>query len=104
MPSANQVRPGKWNVHDVLFDDGMYSVITGEYEGRPCLGERWNGDDGSLGFPNAFGNPSWHVVPPFLERYVLHGILAELSRHPGRENAREQIDCTLRALGKLRDT
>jgi hypothetical protein len=85
MPAAVAVRPEKWTEIRVLFDDGDYSVISGMYERGPrrSLGERWNGDDGSpIGFPNVAGYPIWHVVPSFLELYVLHGLLDALSAHP----------------------
>ncbi len=88
MPSADQVRPGKWTEVTVLFDDGSYSVISGRYDGDWALGERWNGDNGTLGFPNQAGNPIWHVVPDFLAPWLLHGLLAELGRQrpsPTRE-------------------
>lgn len=80
MPYAKTVTPGKWgNIH-VLFDNGVYSVISGDYEGKHVLGERWNGRENRLGFPNQAGHPIWHVVPTFLARPVLHGLLDELSR------------------------
>ena len=82
MPRASEVRPGKWSSLRVLFDDGVYSVVSGDYENQHALGERWNGSEGVLGFPNQSGHPVWHVVPDFLAIPVLHGILGELARHP----------------------
>ena len=102
MPSAREVEPNKWAEHRILFDNGSYSVIAGKYDGREemTLGERWNGHPGhgELGFPNVFGRPVWHVVPDFLHLYVLHGVLAELSRDPTRVGAEEQLKATLEVL------
>jgi hypothetical protein len=99
VPSANKVVPGKWTNIRILFDNGTYSVIAGEYDEDFCLGERWNGEKGKLGFPNVFGEPIWHVVPEFLRVYVLHGVLAELSRHFPTNSA--QLSATLQVLGEL---
>ena len=63
MPMAMEVQPEKWSEIVVLFDDGEYSVIAGQYEGGRRLGERWDGGVGStLGFPNMMGRPVWHLV------------------------------------------
>ena len=80
MPAASTVAPGKWSDLQVLFDNGTYSVVAGLYEGKSALGERWNGKDGTLGFPNQAGHPVWHVVPRFLAVPLLHGLLDELAR------------------------
>ena len=45
----------------MLFDNGWYSVIAGEYEGKYAIGERWNGDEDRPGFPNQGKYPTWHV-------------------------------------------
>jgi len=82
MPAAFDVTPGKWSNIRVLFDNGWYSVIAGDYEGKAVLGERWNGDEGTLGFPNQAGHPIWHVVPSFLEVPILHALLDEIARKP----------------------
>jgi hypothetical protein len=100
MPEASDVTPAKWEVEDILFDNGTYSVIVGKYKGTWSLGERWNGQGEDRGFPSQFGHPVWHVVPEFLCLYVLHGILAELTRHPSKD-AERQIAATLKTLGKI---
>ena len=63
MPSADEVKPGKWSRLEVLFDNGWYSIISGDYDGQRAIGERWNGQDDELGFPSTFGHAQWHVVP-----------------------------------------
>jgi hypothetical protein len=85
MPSAEQVTPQKWSRKTVLFDNGVYSVISGFYEGGEgrVLGERWNdGGNRAIGFPNVAGYPIWHVLPEFLAIPVLNGLLLEVARHP----------------------
>lgn len=79
MPQATSVCPGKWTNLRVLFDDGTYSVVAGDYEGDPCLGERWNGRGEDVGFPSMAGHPLWHVVPSFLQNAILHGLLDVLA-------------------------
>ncbi len=98
MPSAIEVRPAKWSNITVLFDNDEYSVISGNY-GQPyrSLGERWNGDGESKGFPNQGGNPIWHVVPEFLNISLLHGILDELLRVPSDSN-KEYVNAVIEEL------
>jgi hypothetical protein len=85
MPTAAEVTPQKWTGKQVLFDDGVYSVISGFYEGgeNRVLGERWNdGGNRAIGFPNVAGYPIWHVVPEFLAVPILNGLLVEVARRP----------------------
>lgn len=54
---AEDVQPQRWSAGQVLFDDGAYSVISGDYQeedgtSSPDLGERWNGGEDYPGFPN----------------------------------------------------
>jgi hypothetical protein len=72
-------------------------VIAGEYEGKHVLGERWNGGKRTLGFPNQAGHPIWHVVPAFLARPVLHGLMDELTRTPS-ENSAEYLQAILQEM------
>lgn len=101
MPSASEVKPQKWTDLRVLFDNGSYSIVSGVYEGRRALGQRWNGRSGSLGFPSQAGHPVWHVVPNFLVIPVLHGLLDELAR-TRQTGAREYAAEILRELDDAR--
>jgi hypothetical protein len=89
MPAAREVHPLKWTPRPgdveltVLFDNGEYSLISGLFDGGPAIGERWNGQ-GGIGFPSQGGNPTWHVVPDFLEVPILHGLLDEVTRRSGQ--------------------
>lgn len=91
MPAATAVAPGRWTGIAVLYDDGSYSVVSGAYDGRHHLGERWNGANGSLGFPSQGGNPLYHVTPAFLSRPVLLGLLEQLARTPGLPNRDQYV-------------
>lgn len=57
MPSAISVKPKKWTDIQVLFDNEEYSVVMGNFEGTFCLGERWNGNENEVGYPNQGNNP-----------------------------------------------
>ena len=65
MPAATSVAPGRWAGIAVLYDDGSYSVVAGDYDGQHRLSERWNGADNHPGFPSQGGNPLYHVAPEF---------------------------------------
>ena len=34
------------------FDNNQYSIIHGYYDGEENLGERWNGEEDTIGFPS----------------------------------------------------
>ena len=103
MPAASDVRPGKWSNIRVLFDNDWYSVIAGDYHDddgvRAAFGERWNGSDGSLGFPNQAGHPIWHVIPDFLVTPILRGLIEELT-HAKHSKASAQNLVVTRELEK----
>jgi hypothetical protein len=75
--NAIDVRPAKWLQNPtypirVLYDDGEYSAIWGQYEDSPALGTRWNVSDNSdMGYPNTSGNPTWYVEPDFFAIVIL---------------------------------
>ena len=95
MPSAEDVTPQKWSDTEILFDDGDYSVIVGNFEGNKCLGERWNGD--KYGFPHQADKPLWHVVPRYFNLPILHKVLDLHLRNSSQKN-KEQIKSTIKAL------
>lgn len=65
--NPTQVNPAAWQNHEVIFDDGEFSAVWGEYHGNPCLGTRWNGDtDDERGYPGQGAYPLWFVVPEYL--------------------------------------
>lgn len=50
-----------------------WSVAKFLWEGEPRLGMRWNGDSRgkSIGTPQAFGQPTWFLIPKELEDKIL---------------------------------
>jgi hypothetical protein len=100
MPAAVDVTPGKRANIRVLFDNGWYSVVAGEYEGEYAMGGRWNGGDHEPGFPSQGGHPLWHVVPDFLRLAVLNALREELSRNDG-DGSRRQAEAVLRKVERL---
>lgn len=80
MPVASEVHPAKWRNERVLYDDGEYSAVWGNYEKRPHqqLGVRWNGVADHPGYPNQGGHSLFYIEPEFLVPYVLRGLLARL--------------------------
>jgi len=73
MPEGKDVKPEKWSNEIILFDDGYYSAIWGNYENSPekKLGVRWNGQGSEPGFPNKFNHPIWFVEREFLVKPIL---------------------------------
>ena len=65
----------------VIFDGGAFddpnadgwSVATLTWDGHPCVGIRWNGDnaDSPKGNPISIAHPVWFIVPAEIERAVL---------------------------------
>jgi hypothetical protein len=100
MPAAAAVAPTRWTGITVLYDDGVYSVVAGDYDGAHCLGERWNGSDPHPGFPSQGGNPLYHVVPDFLSRPVLLGLLEQVVRSPGLADRDKFIDKIVKELAR----
>jgi len=101
--NANEVRPQKWLWNDnypirVLFDDGEYSVIWGQFENTRALGVRWNGGT-EVGYPGQGGNPTWYVEPDFIAISILQRILLMAIDN----NERQFIDDINFAIHELTD-
>jgi len=81
--NTKNVRNRKWRDPEILYDDGDFSAIWGYYdEGKEkVLGLRWNGEDGSLGFPQTSAHPTWFVIPNGLTRMNLMALLECKLRH-----------------------
>lgn len=73
MSQAIDVVPGAWSDVLILFDNGWYSVMWGQFRGRNYkdMGVRWNGDEGEIGYPNARGYPQWYVEPSIFHESIL---------------------------------
>lgn len=76
IPPENVISPKVYwkSGHTVLLDTGSggWSAADGFWEGKPCLGLRWNGIDGqdSIGSPQSRGKPTWWIVPSELESVI----------------------------------
>jgi hypothetical protein len=62
--NPEQVKPAKFRVHTIVYNDGDFSVAYGKWENSEVrLAMRWNGDENGLGYPNQGGNPLWFQLP-----------------------------------------
>src|SRR5665213_664761 len=81
------VRPQKWadDLILLLFDDGVYSVIWGRYEGTPALGVRWNdAENPPIGYPSLFGHPMWYVKYNPIAIFIVQGLQGMAAGNIGR--------------------
>jgi hypothetical protein len=96
-----QVNPNAWSNHEVIYDDGEFSSVWGQFNGSRCLGTRWNGEtDDERGYPGQGAYPLWFVVPPFLalstlERLHTAAIQSNLA-NPQREPYAQKIQDAIR--------
>jgi len=59
------VKPYKFHVHTVIYNNGGFSVAYGKWENNEVrLAMRWNGQsDDEIGYPSQGGNPLWFQLP-----------------------------------------
>ena len=60
------VRPAKFHVHTIVYNNNEFSVAYGIWEddGTIRLAIRWNGEsDDQVGYPSQGGNPVWFQLP-----------------------------------------
>jgi hypothetical protein len=102
MPAEDKIKPGKWRNIKVLFDNGWYSVIWGDYKDLPyrCVGVRWNGKANKLGYPNQAGYSLWYVEPEFLTKTIL----IELKKQVEQNGAWGKLDNIILALEECEST
>lgn len=63
-----------WMLHRVLLDGGPGepSYALGTWDGKRCIGARWNGDeDNAVGWPRVFVHPCWHILDERLDEAVI---------------------------------
>jgi len=65
MPTPNEVNPHNFQVKDVLYNKGGFSIAWGRWESKEdLLAMRWDGDGATdQGYPKTFGHPVWFVLP-----------------------------------------
>lgn len=69
-----EVQHSKFVVQKVFFNNGSFSMAWGTYQGDPAIGQRWNGEEGSIGYPSSRGRPVWFRIDPAIEQTVLGGL------------------------------
>lgn len=71
----------------ILYKSKAFAVANGKYDGvENVLLMRWNGgEESSMGYPKAFGNPMWFVV----EDKLALGILTSLLSH--KESDKQKV-------------
>lgn len=80
MPNPEDVNPRNYQVRQVIYNDGEFSIAWGEWEdGTMRVAMRWNGEGDNAGYPKTFGNPVWFQLPEDLSVSVLRGILGHNS-------------------------
>lgn len=90
----------------MLYDDGKYSAIWGEFEEndeqvRYRLGTRWNGnpnDAGDVGYPSHSTHPLWYVQPEILVQAILKELQARVSALPPSAKRARQLNAIAAAL------
>ena len=72
-----------YDSHSESRNEESWSVAKLLWDRRPAVGIRWNGDPGGrgIGTPQAFGQPTWFLVPQELEAKILEE--AEKLAHGG---------------------
>ncbi|MBN1185693.1 MAG: hypothetical protein JXB49_25655 [Bacteroidales bacterium] len=60
-----KVKPAKFHVHTVIYNNGNFSVAYGKWENSDIrIAMRWNGEsDDDIGYPSQGGNPLWFQLP-----------------------------------------
>lgn len=75
MPNPTDVNPNNFKVKTVLFDNGSFSVVIGDWiEADNVLAMRWNGEK-DAGYPKAFGNPMWFIVDNDLRQPIIQALM-----------------------------
>jgi hypothetical protein len=66
IPPSDVVAPtNKWSLGQVVYDAGPGECAVGVWDELPRLAIRWNGTpDHPLGTPQAYGKPTWFILPP----------------------------------------
>jgi hypothetical protein len=89
------VRPGKFQVHTIIYNNEDFSVAYGKWENNEIrLAMRWNGDsDEEIGYPSQGGNPLWFQLPN--DSIWTSSILQAVDRINAFENRIDELDSNL---------
>lgn len=82
MPKPTEVNPNNFKVKSVLFDNGAFSVVLGNWrDSDNVLAMRWNGDDeDDAGYPKTFGNPMWFIIHDELKQPIIQSLMQKDSQ------------------------
>ena len=78
MPKPEAVNPKNFNVENILFDNGQFSIAIGTWHGdtKNALAMRWNGNDtDDKGYPKTFGNPMWFIIHEDLKQPIIQALM-----------------------------
>lgn len=76
MPKPEDVNPHNFRVHQIVYNDGDFSIAWGEWEdGSMRLAMRWNGEGGDAGYPKTFGNLVWFLLPGSLTIPMIRDVI-----------------------------
>jgi len=72
MPAPTNVNPHNLHVEEIVYNLNDFSVAWGTWnDGSRRLAMRWNGEGEDMGYPKAFGNPVWFMLPTELSLPLL---------------------------------
>lgn len=105
MSDSDRVSPSEWTDVTTLYDNGVFTVITGFYEGGTSPGccIRWNDnsvDSSSMNRSDMLGKHDWFLIPPSLVDSLLHTLLSESLKRPRFEQYQTAILRALRTLSR----
>jgi len=77
MPKPNEVNPSNYEVKNILFDNGEFSIVIGTWEKteKNVLAMRWNGDNEDKGYPKTFGHPVWFIIHDELKQPIIASLM-----------------------------
>ncbi|MCB0126370.1 MAG: hypothetical protein KDE58_29130 [Caldilineaceae bacterium] len=76
MPRPEDVNPHNFSVHQIIYNDGEFSIVWGKWQEEEMrLAMRWNGEGTNQGYPKTFGNPVWFLLPVEITFPILRGML-----------------------------
>ena len=72
----NKVNPQNFQVLKLIYNNIDFSIAYGIWQDdQTYIAMRWNGEKNEIGYPNAFGNPTWFLVDINLKVIFLKSLL-----------------------------
>ena len=90
-----KVKPAKFNVHTIIYNNHGFSVAYGIWENgkKKRMAMRWNGDGDDLGYPSQGANPLWFQLPD--NGAWTDTILQAIDQISNLENRRKELNSKL---------